>query len=389
MRKLAAAFAAAMMVSAAGTVMAGSTPGVTDKEVIFGAWTAMTGPLANYGLPGMAGAQAYISYVNDQGGVNGRKIKLVYEDNQYNPQMTVTAARKLVGSDGVFAIQGSYGTGPSSAAFPYLASEGVPFVMPYAADISWYDPVRPLVIGAQVPFDDQVWALGHWAAKDGFKNILVIHSAVTQFEVAAKHATSGTQSVSKDVKLEYMPVKFGTTDYAPIALEIRNKAPDAVIFVGAVQEFAALAKEVKQQGVKTQLYSYAGCVNLDLLTLGGDAVEGVRAVYYTPPIEADTPAMKEYRDILKKYQPKEQPDYISLVTFALAKISVEALRNAPEPLTRDSLVEGYYKLQNYDSGILGKVSFSKTRHLGTRAVQPMELKGGKWHAVGDFISPEG
>ena len=369
----------------AGAAGAKDTPGVTPTEIKLGSWTALTGNLAVYGLPGVAGLNAYYSHINDQGGIKGRKIRLITEDSQYNAQQSVTAARKLVGSDGVFAIQGAFGTGQSSAALPYLTQEGVPFVIPFASDIKWFVPPRPLLIGAQVPYDDQCWVLGHWAAKDGFKNILVIHSAVAQFEAAAKATEPGVRSVSADAKIEFMSVKFGTTDYAPIALEVRRKAPDAVVFVGAVGELAAFAKEVKQQAIKTQIFSYAPAVNKEIVVMGGDAVEGLRSVYYTLPLESDAPGVKEYRELLAKYAPKEEPDYVSLLTFALAKVMVEALKQADEPLTRESLVKAFYKIKEFDTGIIGKVSFSPERHLGTRSVQPVVLKGGKWVTVGDFI----
>jgi ABC-type branched-subunit amino acid transport system substrate-binding protein len=297
----------------------------------------------------------------------------------------VAAARKLVDSDQVLAIQGGHATGPSAAALPYLEQSGVPYVTPFGGAVDWYMPTRPLIFGAQALFDDQARVLGRWAGKDGFKNILVIHSAVAAFEKVALQVEPGVRSASADAKVELMPVKIGTTDYVPIALEVASKKPDAVVFIGAIQEYVALAKEVKQQGITTQLFTYGGSVANDTVELGGDAVEGTRSVSYSLPIDSDAPAVKEYRDALAKYVPEEKPDYASLLTFALAKIAVEAIRNAKEPLTRDSLVESLNSMQDFDTGIIGKVSFGPDRHLGTTSVQPVELKGGKWVTVGGFV----
>src|SRR6202011_1985312 len=87
-----------------GNGLAQQTPGVTDKEIKVGAWIPLTGPVAPYGIPQRAGLEAYLNLVNDQGGIKGRKFSVVVEDNGYNPQRTVSAARKLVTRDEVFAF---------------------------------------------------------------------------------------------------------------------------------------------------------------------------------------------------------------------------------------------------------------------------------------------
>lgn len=388
-RGLACASMFAIGIGFASFAMAQDAPGVTKDEITLGAWSALTGPFAVYGVPGVAGQTAYYGLLNEQGGVNGRKIRVITEDHAYNPQQAVAAARKLVDSDQVLAIQGSYATGPSAATFPYLEQSGVPYVMPYGGAVDWYDPVRPLVVGAQTLLDHQARALGRWAGKDGFGNVLVIHAAVAAFEKVASNVEPGLRSASADAKLEMMPVKIGTTDYAPIALEVAGKKPDAIVFIGTIIELAALAKELKQQNVETQLFTYGGNVTSDLINLGGDAVEGLRSVSLSYTVDSDQPAVQEYRDALAKFAPSEQPDYGSLLTFALAKVTAEAIRLAGEPLTRESLVAGFEKLEDYDSGILGKVTITPDNHLGTSEVLRVEIKDGKWSQIGEFVDSVG
>jgi branched-chain amino acid transport system substrate-binding protein len=360
-------------------------PGVTKDVIKLGSWSALTGPFALYGVPGVAGQTAFYGMQNDAGGINGRKVQVIVEDHAYNPQQAVAAARKLVDSDNVLAIQGAYATGPGAATFPYLQQAGVPYVAPYAGAVDWYFPSRPLIVGGQVLLDYQAQALGRWAAKDGFSNIIVVHAALAAYEKVAKASEPGIRSASTEAKIEYMPVKLGTTDYSPIALELAGKKPDAVIFIGTIPELVALAKELKQQNVKTQLYTYGGNVSNDLISQGGDAIEGLRSVSYTRPVGADDPAVREYRDALAKYAPGEHPDYGSLLTFALAKITAEAIRQADEPLNRETLVKGFEKLKDFDTGIMGKVSYTPESHVGTREALPVEVRKGEWVAVGDFV----
>ena len=387
--KLAGATILAAGIGFASLAVAQDAPGVTKDGIKLGAWSALTGPFAVYGVPGVAGQTAYYGALNEKGGINGRKITVLTEDHAYNPQQAVTAARKLVDSDQVLAIQGSYATGPSAATFPYLEQQGVPYIMPYGGAFDWYTPARPLVVGAQTLLDYQARALGRWAGKDGFKNVLVIHAAVAAFEKVASNVEPGLRTASADAKLEMMPVKIGTTDYAPIALEVAGKKPDAIVFIGTIIELAALAKELKQQNVQTQLFTYGGNVTNDLINLGGDAVEGLRSVSLSYTIDSDQPAIKEYRDALAKFAPNEKPDYGSLLTYGLAKIAAEGIRLADEPLTRESLVEGFEKLKDYDSGVLGKVTITPDNHLGTTQVLRVEVKGGKWSQIGEFVDSLG
>lgn len=388
-QRLACACALALSAGFSSFALAQDAPGVTKDEIKLGAWTALTGPFAVYGVPGVAGQAAYYGLLNEQGGVNGRKITVITEDHAYNPQQAVAAARKLVDSDQVLAIQGSYATGPSAATFPYLDQQGVPYIMPYGGAVDWYEPVRPLVIGAQTLLDYQARALGRWAGKDGFKNVLVIHAAVAAYEKVASNVEPGLRSASSDAKLEMMPVKMGTTDYAPIALEVAGKKPDAIVFIGTIIELAALAKELKQQSVETQIFTYGGNVTADLINLGGDAVEGLRSVSLSYTIDSDQPTVQEYRDALAKFAPGEEPDYGSLLTYGLAKIAAEGIRLSDEPLTRESLVKGFEKLKDYESGILGKVTITADSHLGTTQVLRVEIKDGNWSQIGDFIDSLG
>lgn len=387
MAKIACA-AAALMTAAlcAGAALAQTGPGVTDKEIRLGSWQPLSGPVSIYGVPVRAGADAYFNLINEQGGVKGRKIRFIVEDNAFNPQRTVAAARKLIGSDEVLAIAVAFGTGPSAAAFPYvLQQEKAPFVTPYAGAEEWFTPPRPGLLSAQVLYENQAATVGRWAVKDGRKTILVIHSDPAAYHKPGEAAVAAIRKADPTVKVEAMAVKWGTQDYAPIALDVLRRAPDAIIQIAVVQEVAALAKELRQQGSQTPLYTYSPNVTQSLPLLGGAAVEGIKSVSWTLPATLDTPAIKEYRSALAKYAPDQKPDFDSLLSFGFAKVVVEALRRADEPLNRASFLEGFYRLKDFDTGILPPVTFAADKPLGLSTLQRVVLKSGVWEAVGDPV----
>ena len=357
-------------------------PGVTDREIKIGTWLPLTGPIAAYGVPQRAGIEAYLSMINDRGGIKGRKFKLIVEDNAYNAQRTVAAARKLISSDGVLAIVVPNGTAQSAAAFSYVLDEAkVPIINAQGGAEDWYNPPRPNLFGAQTLYETQAALLGQWAVADGHKKIVVVHSAVAAFENVASRISPAAKAVKADVMVELYPTKFNTQDYGPIALEIAQKKPDAVVAILAQGELVALAKELKQQGASTALYSYAPAVSNAIIDLAGPAVEGLKSVSWTVRPTADTPEVREYREALAKYSPDEKPDYLSLFAFGMTKAFVEAVRRIDGPINRASLVKAMYSIQNYNTGIISPVTYGPNQHIGVTGMQRVQIAGGKWQVV--------
>lgn len=373
---------AALLALGLAPALAQQGPGVTDKEIKLGSWITLTGPLAAYGVPFRAGAEAYINTVNDKGGVKGRKIVLIVEDNAYNPQKTVAAARKLVSRDEVLAVALPFGA-VSASAFDYVLGESkVPMINGYGSALEWFNPPKENLFGAMPLYESQARSIGRWMVKDGHKNIAVVHSALAGFVNVVALIEPGVRSASSTVKVEMVPTKFGTTDYSPIALELTKKNPDAVALIMAQGEVIAAAKELRQQGYKGAFYTYSPSVANSVLELGGPALEGAKAIGLTVPVDSDTPALRQYREALAKYSPGEKPDYVSLIGYALAMATVESLRRIDGPINRPNLVKALYSMRDYDTGIFPPISYAPDRHLGVTRVQRVVAKGGKWVAVG-------
>ena len=107
-----------------------TSPGITDEEILIGNIQDLSGPIKELGLLIPAGSQLYFDYVNEKGGVHGRKIRMVTEDHQYNPQKAVVAAKKLIEKDQVFCLYNVIGTSPAEAIRPILEENGVPLIAP-------------------------------------------------------------------------------------------------------------------------------------------------------------------------------------------------------------------------------------------------------------------
>lgn len=363
-------------------------PGVSASEIKLGTWLPLTGPYASYGIPFRAGIDAAFGAANTAGGIKGRKVLMIVEDNAFNPQRTVAAARKLIERDQVLAIALPFGI-VTAAAFDYVLGEAkVPMINPYGSQIDWFQPPRPGFFGATVYYENQYHTIGRWLAKDGHKNVVVLHQALVSAVKASAHVEKGVKTVSNDVKVELIASKLGTTDYVPAALDIVKKNPTAVTLFIAQDEAVAAAKALREQGYKGEFYTFSPAVSSSTLELAGKALEGAKGISLTRPLTANTPGMKNFLQAMAKYASTETPDYISLMGYAMSMVTLEALRRIDGPITREALVQSMYTIRNFDTGILPPVSYAPDRHMGMTSVQRVLAKSGQWTAVGEPVDAE-
>ncbi|HSW16713.1 MAG TPA: ABC transporter substrate-binding protein [Ramlibacter sp.] len=357
--------------------------GVTPQTIRLGAINSMTGPLAAYGIPIRAGTVAYLGQVNAAGGVNGRKIELAGEDNVFSTPQTLSIARKMVAGDGIFALINTNGTAQVSALLPYLLDqEKIPVLATYGGAVEWFNPARPGLFGTQVLYEDIAGALGRWVGKDGHKKVMTVHIEGASFAKAAKAVEPAYKAAAPQGQVEFLPVKLPTQDYAPIALQIMQSKPDAIIAMQTEGEFLQLARELRNQGSKAPIYVWGPVVTQKLIEVGGASVEGVKALSWTTSPLAATPQAAEYRAALAKFAPAEKPDFISLFNYAQTKVTVEALRRIRGSVTHQALFDALYTLKDFETGILPPVSFAAGRHQGVTSLFPMQVKSGAWSELG-------
>src|SRR3989344_429116 len=133
-----------LLLAFAGTTALAQTQGVSKDEIVLGTIQDLSGPLASYGKDQLDGMKLRISEINEQGGVHGRKLKLLAEDGAYDPRKSALAAQKLVNQDKVFMMVGSLGTVTNLAAMPIQLSKNVINFMPTSNSREMHEPVHPL-----------------------------------------------------------------------------------------------------------------------------------------------------------------------------------------------------------------------------------------------------
>lgn len=381
----AAATAFALLVSGCG---GGSAASQNDQEIKIGAWMPLTGAVAASGIPQRAGADAYFKMINDKGGIKGRKVNWVVRDNAFDAQQTVQIARELVGQEKVVAIVAANGTAQGEATFPFVLQQSkVPILNPLGGAANWYNPPRAGLYGTQTLYEDQAAALADWVVGDGAKNVLVVHSDPAAFVNVAKVVAPVVKKADAAVKVDTLSVKFQSTDYSPVVSEVKSRKPDAVVLILAAPEAAAYLKEAKLQGVTAPSYGYAPVAAEATLTLAGNGAEGLKAVQMVKSPNDDDPAVKEFRDAMAKYEPNQPVDFIAMWGWTSAKVFAQIAETIDGPITAQSLLDAYGKASSIDPGVAPVMSYGADRHLGTRDVQKVVVKDGKWVSDGDFFTP--
>ncbi|MEU0074872.1 ABC transporter substrate-binding protein [Streptomyces sp. NPDC006332] len=362
--------------------------GGDSSEIHIGAWLPLTGATAPYGVGEKAGADAYFKMLNASGGINGRKIRWTVKDNAADPQQTVQIARELVGQDKVVAIVNANGTAQAEAAFPFVLNQSkVPVLNEVGGTEAWYKPPRPGLFGTQTLYEDQAAAVAAWAAKDGAKKILVVHSDPAAFVNVAKQVEPAAKKVNPSVEVDRLAVKYQTTDYTPVISKVKAAKTQAVILILTSPEAAAFVKEAKLQGLSLPTYAYAPVAAESTIALAKDAAEGLKAVQLVKaPSDAD-PSVKEFRTAMAKYEPGQTAGFLALWGWSNAKVFAEIAKTVKGPVTAQSITAAYQKATKVDPGVSPVMNFSATNHLGTRDVQRVEVKNGVWTSVGDFYTP--
>ncbi|MFD4709685.1 ABC transporter substrate-binding protein [Streptomyces sp. NPDC058430] len=379
---------AAMLALAANACGTKSPSAGDDKIIKIGAWYPLTGPLASFGIPERAGADAYFKSVNARGGVNGRTIDWVVKDNANDPQQTVQIARRLVDQDEVVAIVATNGTSQTQATFPFvLEQRKVPVLNTLGGDASWYEPARDGLFGLQTLYEDQAAALGDWVTRDGAKKVLVVHSDPAAFVNVAKVIGPAARKTDPSVQVKRLSVKYQTTDYSPVISKVKAAKPDAVVLILTAAETASYLKEARLQGVTAPVYGYAPVAAQATLTLGGRATEGLKALQLVKSPNDDDPAIKEFRTAMQKYERGQPADFITLWGWEAAKAFVEIAKTIDGPVTSESLTRAYRTARHVDTGVGPVLNYGAGRHLGTRDLQKVVVRNGRWESQGDFFTP--
>jgi len=360
-------------------LQAQNTTGVTDREILIGSCSALEGPSHFLGTETVAGAKAYFAMINDAGGVDGRKLKLISYDDSYDPAKTETCFNRLM-EQKVFALGFFVGTPTAVKYIPMAESNKIPVVGLFTGAQTLYVPLRHWIVNVRASYFDETREQinGMWGTL-GYKKIGVIYPE----DAFGAAVLEGVKEALKAHGAE--PVAVGsyqrqTAQVGGAIDTVRAAKPDAVVLVGPANTVAPILKQSHVKGWKPLFLTVSFVGTDDLIAEAGTDSDGIVITQVVPPYyltEFKTVAM--YRRTLTKYFPSAQPNFVSLEGFVDAMVLVEGLKRAGKDLTREGLIRGIESIHEHDIG-LGpqlKLNYSSKEHKGLDHVLPTVVRGGR------------
>lgn len=350
------------------------TPGVTDDSILLGQSAAFGGPAAALGKAMRQGAMVYFDRINSEGGVYGRKIKLISLDDGYEPDRAIANTRKLINEDKVFALFGYVGTPTSYAVKPLITEAKIPFFGPFTGAEGLRNPVNRYIFNIRASYFDETEKLVDWMVTDHKTNIAVFY----QNDAYGKAGLEGVRRAMERRNLHISAtgtVERNTVDVAGAVKSIAPARPDAVIMISAYKSCAAFIKQFDKTGQQPTYMNVSFVGSKPLADELGPEGQGVIISQVVPYPLYPSGAALEMRDLLAAHSPGEKPSFNNVEGFLAAKAFVEGLRRAGRNLTRDGFINALETMRHVDLGAF-PITFTPTNHSGSNFVELTVIIGG-------------
>lgn len=349
--------------------------GVTATEIKIGMANALSGPTAGLGIGIKSGSEAYFKKVNAAGGVNGRKINLVSEDDGYDPPRTASATEKLIKKDNVFALFGYVGTPTSKAALPLAVDNGVPFFSPFTGAEFLRAPVNKFVFNIRSSYFNEIEMQVDRLVNDaGVTKFGLFYQEDTYGKVGKEGLLLALQKRKMNIAAEGHYTRNTEDVDAGLAALLAVK-PEAVLMVGTYKACAALVQKAHAAGYKPKFFNLSFVGTANFIKAAGDAAEGVYITQVVPsPFDDSVPIVKQYQADMKAAGASEF-DYTSLEGYIDAAALVEGLKKAGPDLTRAGFLAALEKMSINLGGL--DIAFGPQDHQGLNKVYLTKVQKGK------------
>ena len=321
-------------------------PGVTPDSIIVGSLANITGPLSSDFAPVVNGVQAYFAMINSQGGVDGRRLMLGYqEDDQGSGSTDLALAQKLVEQDHVFAVVG-VGT-PFFAGAQYLAHEGVP-TFGYQVSADWQDgPTLFASYGSVLDYTTSDPEYAYLARQLHSQSVGVVSYGVPQSAAACQAAATGMRGFGLNVSYTDFDFPFGSDPTIDV-LQLKAHHVDLLLTCLDVTGNVAFARAISQNGLTMHQLWLSG-YDRSTLQQYGALMNGVYFMLDHVPFEAVTafpgkyPGIEKYIRTMQRYEPSFTYDEVALAGWVSADQFVTGLKAVGRNLTQRKLVAAINK----------------------------------------------
>jgi len=381
-------FAAAAVVLALATPWAMAQQGVSKDEILLGSIQDLSGPLAGFGKQARSGMQLAVAEINEQGGINGRKLKLLVEDHGYDPKKAVLSAQKLVNQDKIFIMVGHIGTAQNLAAMPVQFEKNIVNFFPITAAREMYEPLDRLKYSfAATYFDQMRIALPSLVKEKGAKKVCTLY----QDDDFGLEVLRGAEAGLKTMDMEFAErtsYKRGATDFSSQISKLQSSGCELVVLGTIIRETIGAIGTARKLGFNPVFLGSSASYTDLIHKIGGKAMDGLYATMTVQNPYTDE-ASQPIRFWANKYKTmfNEDPTVFSVYGYNIVNSFALAAGKAGKNLTTDTFIKAMDST-TLEPDMFGsaKATFSATKRLGSDASRLSQIQDGKWKVVSGYVS---
>ncbi|MCX7247288.1 MAG: ABC transporter substrate-binding protein [Burkholderiales bacterium] len=362
--------------------------GVSKTEVTIGSIQDLSGPAVSLGKQARLGMMLRVDEINEQGGINGRKLKLIVEDSGYDPKKAFLAAQKLVNQDKIFMMVGHIGTAHNLAAMPVQFEKNVVNFFPLTAAREMYEPLHKLKYAFSVTYFDQIRKTAPKLVKEkGIKKVCTLYQDDEFGLEVMRGGEAGLKSIGMDYT-EKTSYKRGATDFSSQVAKMKAAACEMVVLGTIARETIGTIGESRKTGFNPVFLASNAAYNDAIHKLGGKAMDGLYS-----SMTAQNPYLDDSSQPIRfwanKFKTKfnEDPSVFSVYGYLIVDTFAKAAEKAGQNLTTDNFAK-VMDTMSTPPDIFGSpsTSFSPTKHMGSDAARLSQIVDGKWKVVSEYIN---
>jgi branched-chain amino acid transport system substrate-binding protein len=347
-------------------------PGVTDSEIRVGTTMPLSGSGAAGGLGTKEGQEAFYAKLNAEGGIKDRKIKPIVLDDAYDPSTAQKQMRQLVEKEEILVVSGGEGTPNFLGAVPYLNRKKVPAIAPYAPSDQLGGDKNPFVFMATVDYIQEFEILTNYVlGKETPKKMALVGVAGN----VGDNAKLGMEKAleGKNVDLLYVPETPGTTDFTPLATQLKKFDAEYVFLILTNADTGGLLQAMERIGYTPKTGAWAGMSDDTYIKEFGALSQNMLVALETSSLQSDNPLVKKFIADFTK-QTGKAPSKFNQLGWVQAQLTAEALKKA-EGLSRGCVIEALESFENFETGNVPPVTWGKGDRAGVDAVGIGQIKG--------------
>lgn len=366
-----------------------SAQGVTKDEILIGGVGPITGPAAYIGLGGRDGLSMAIKEINAAGGVNGRKFKLIFEDDGHSPTKALGAVKKLIDQDKVFMIFGAGGSNATVGTIDYVKEQQRVMYVSFASAPAVTYPFNTYLFRGATTEVPRYGELYSEFIAEGLKAKKV--AIMNGREEYPKNEGNALATTLKDVYkadiVSRVEFNIGDKDFTPQLLEVKKSGAQVIAFFGNPAEAAIAMRQARELGIDQKFFVGATMVDKAFTAAAKENAEGATGFSLIPFLpgtkNADLQAWeakwkKEYPNL-----PVGRPNVFDVMAYTDMYVIAEAMKKAGPDLTTKSLIAGLEQIRNFSpSPLASPITFTNKHHIGNLTLTVMEVKDGQWQPIG-------